>query len=322
MTGEQAEAVTRWRETLSGIAVDEMLHLTLVANLMTAIGAAGEGDIVLVKQGTYPQALGISGKSLTVQAEKGATVTVGQPNVSGPCSVTALTAAQNVRLRGLTLVVGLNVQNDQGTVWIEDCSITNGYSDLPALFAGSSASVVLIRTTAQGTGSNCTDGDYEAGSGLVLDGATVHAFGCTFKGGDGGTITKFIPPTTGCHAQQGGDGIRSLDVQDFLFLSDCTAKGGRGICTLHQSGVEHAMPGEGLNAAGTAEVFDSKLEGGPPGLESWQWFPDECTPPGDTSPSRCSALPSALTPSMAARSTGFCPSSPDSAARLMRTRSW
>ena len=37
LTGEQAEAVTRWRETLSGIAVDEMLHLALVANLMTAI---------------------------------------------------------------------------------------------------------------------------------------------------------------------------------------------------------------------------------------------------------------------------------------------
>jgi hypothetical protein len=40
LTGEQAEAVTRWRQTLYGIAVEEMLHLALVANLMTAIGAA------------------------------------------------------------------------------------------------------------------------------------------------------------------------------------------------------------------------------------------------------------------------------------------
>ena len=40
LTAEQAEAVTRWRNTLHGIAVDEMLHLALVANLMTAIGAA------------------------------------------------------------------------------------------------------------------------------------------------------------------------------------------------------------------------------------------------------------------------------------------
>lgn len=40
LTDEQAEAVARWRKTLHGIAVQEMLHLTLVANLMTAIGAA------------------------------------------------------------------------------------------------------------------------------------------------------------------------------------------------------------------------------------------------------------------------------------------
>jgi Ferritin-like len=33
-------ADTRWRKTLRGIAVEEMLHLALVSNLMTAIGAA------------------------------------------------------------------------------------------------------------------------------------------------------------------------------------------------------------------------------------------------------------------------------------------
>lgn len=36
----QAEAVGRWRKTLREIAVQEMLHLALVSNLMTAIGAA------------------------------------------------------------------------------------------------------------------------------------------------------------------------------------------------------------------------------------------------------------------------------------------
>lgn len=40
LTGEQAQAVDRWRGTLHGIAVQEMLHLGLVANLMAAIGAA------------------------------------------------------------------------------------------------------------------------------------------------------------------------------------------------------------------------------------------------------------------------------------------
>jgi hypothetical protein len=40
LSGEQAEAVERWRGVLRGIAVEEMLHLALVANLMSSIGAA------------------------------------------------------------------------------------------------------------------------------------------------------------------------------------------------------------------------------------------------------------------------------------------
>ena len=40
LTEEQAAAVARWRELLTGIAVEEMLHLALVFNVMTSIGAA------------------------------------------------------------------------------------------------------------------------------------------------------------------------------------------------------------------------------------------------------------------------------------------
>lgn len=40
LSAEHAEVVDRWRTTLRGIAVEEMLHLALVANLMAAIGAA------------------------------------------------------------------------------------------------------------------------------------------------------------------------------------------------------------------------------------------------------------------------------------------
>src|SRR6478672_8157585 len=39
LTAEQAGAVTRWQETLTGIAIEEMLHLALITNVMTAIGA-------------------------------------------------------------------------------------------------------------------------------------------------------------------------------------------------------------------------------------------------------------------------------------------
>jgi hypothetical protein len=40
LTAEQAAAAARWREVLTGIAIEEMLHLALVFNVMTAIGAA------------------------------------------------------------------------------------------------------------------------------------------------------------------------------------------------------------------------------------------------------------------------------------------
>lgn len=40
LTEEQAAAVERWRKTIRGIAVEEMLHLALVYNLLTAIGGA------------------------------------------------------------------------------------------------------------------------------------------------------------------------------------------------------------------------------------------------------------------------------------------
>jgi Ferritin-like len=40
LTAEQAAAVARWRQVLRGIAVEEMLHFALVANLMSSIGAA------------------------------------------------------------------------------------------------------------------------------------------------------------------------------------------------------------------------------------------------------------------------------------------
>jgi len=39
LTAEQADAVARWQKTLTGIAIEEMLHLALVMNVMTAIGA-------------------------------------------------------------------------------------------------------------------------------------------------------------------------------------------------------------------------------------------------------------------------------------------
>jgi hypothetical protein len=40
LTPAQAEAVGRWRDAITAVALEEMLHLALVSNLLTAVGAA------------------------------------------------------------------------------------------------------------------------------------------------------------------------------------------------------------------------------------------------------------------------------------------
>jgi Ferritin-like len=40
LTPEELEAVTRWRRTVAHVATEEMLHLALVQNVLSAIGAA------------------------------------------------------------------------------------------------------------------------------------------------------------------------------------------------------------------------------------------------------------------------------------------
>src|SRR5262249_43931900 len=40
LTADEAAAVTRWRDAITSVAIDEMLHLALVSNLLTATGSA------------------------------------------------------------------------------------------------------------------------------------------------------------------------------------------------------------------------------------------------------------------------------------------
>ncbi len=40
VTADQLEAITRWKRTIYGVASQEMLHLSLVSNVLTALGAA------------------------------------------------------------------------------------------------------------------------------------------------------------------------------------------------------------------------------------------------------------------------------------------
>lgn len=70
-TAEQAAAVARWRETIIGVAMEEMGHLCLVGNLMTALGANahfGRPNLP-VEAGPYP-----AGFSIRLQGFSAATL--------------------------------------------------------------------------------------------------------------------------------------------------------------------------------------------------------------------------------------------------------
>ena len=62
LTGEQAEAVSRWYSAIVGVAMEEMLHLSLVANLLTAIGGSAHFSRPSLPQTSryYPGGLSIS----------------------------------------------------------------------------------------------------------------------------------------------------------------------------------------------------------------------------------------------------------------------
>ncbi len=265
-------------------------------DLQTAIDTVANGDILLVRDGIYPQ-MRIDGKALTIQADSGAVVNV--RDLSDPPSVSCgtvgasicnLSASQCVRLRGLALTArgqGLLLKSNAGTVWIEDCSITclsytaGPFGECDGSGAGISATdcadVVLVRSTLLGTDGEggiafacgtpdprCIDSSHpQAGPGLLVVSSNVHAFGCAFTGGGGiGWLGSCE-----CAPQKGGYGIRgSGEPALFLFLSGCTVQGGQGVgcvfdkvcfpCTDHNPG------GDGLYWAGQAAVLDSSIQGG------------------------------------------------------------
>jgi len=263
-------------------------------NLQSAIDSVADGDILLVKAGTYA-GMKIVGKSLTIQAEAGASVNVVDNSATplATCgqlqtSICALGPSQSVRLRGLSISAngrGLLLDSNAGLVWIEECSITCGDHVLgvwnscdgtgAGLEARDCADVVLVRSSFTGADGEachlfnpgcdtCFDYGPEAGAGLLADSSEVHAFACAFSGGRGkgrfGSECEY-------QSQKGGYGVRGLGTPaPFLFLSDCALQGGNGLgCVLDEScGFQNNDGGDGLFWLGTAAVLDCSFQAGTP----------------------------------------------------------
>ena len=242
-------------------------------NLTSAIAAAGDQDVILVKDGDYFGSGGpivVDGKALTFVAD-GSNVKITDAEVR----VENLTAGQGVVFRGLDGDGShFIIQNNVGTVWIED-----GYfgpaldgSAIPRFDVIASASVNVLRSFL--LGEKDTAGVFPGGSGIQTALSLVNLYDCTVEGG----VTGIFGP--------GAPAAHLIDAA-VLFASGCSFAGdtvigdillGDGFPSLYlldSTGSTSVTSGLVTNFTGEARSFQapSPLREGETGLYTYTGDP-------------------------------------------------
>lgn len=220
--------------------------------LQVAIDAAGEGDIVFVKEGVTQVAGGskIIGKSLTIVGEK--TTTTSLKASIGTLAVQSLLEHQSVTLQDVS--GGLSLLSCAGAVWVEDCSFNN-------VTVTNSATLTLLRSKVTGSnGVHVPDpSSLTAGKAALVmsQGSSVFAMDTTLQGGNGTTNIA------GTGASAGGDAVNASG--GVFYASGCTLKGGAA-----GSGFVTSTGGDALQTSATqAFLMQCSLlpgAGSPPGM--------------------------------------------------------
>lgn len=197
--------------------------------IAAGVSAAGEGDVLLVRDGTYAE-FGIGNKSLSIVAEAGhrpliSEQMVGSGSGDSIVRVTGLAAGKEVYLRGLDLggtyfqafsrTPFITLSNNAGEVWIEDCTTGVGgiFQGFTALHAVNCAGVNITRCVLEA--SVAGEGTY--GMGILAQDSNLTLWDSAVDGAEG---------QPGFTANDGGHGI-SLS-GGTLFSAGCTIRGGAG----------------------------------------------------------------------------------------------
>ncbi len=184
-----------------------------------AIDAASDGDVVLVRSGTYassspfePESLTIDGKGLVLVEDDGH-----EAVLELPVAIRNLAAGQSVTLRGFELFeTNLLAEDNQGTVWLEDLKVLAPLSTLPFfpwVRFSNCDSVAINHCEMYGVLGYGTVG----GDAVRAENSSLHVYDSVMKGGD----SVFFG------AIQGGEGLQ-LDAGGFLFASGTLIQGGDG----------------------------------------------------------------------------------------------
>lgn len=240
--------------------------------IQAAVDTAAEGDTLLVKDGSYDESVTISGKSLAVIGEVGASV-----QVLRTVYVQSLGPAQWSLVRGIdapmtgTFVFGeaLRVWGNAGPAWIED-----GFFDGKHNFGGPASGVLVSGAPGVmiarcqlrgGTGIASKFGDVKAGGPALL---AISTTACVYESTLRGENGSQAGPSFGFPAV-GGTGA-TIDTCT-LFTSGTDLIGGNGADGV--TGAFGCAPGgpggNGLvvyNASSQALLLDSTLQPGAGGL--------------------------------------------------------
>jgi hypothetical protein len=240
-------------------------------DLQPAIDAAGEGDLVLVRAGSYGP-FEVVGKALAIVADDAAVAT-------GPGVVRDLAPGQTVVLRGLRVVQPagaaatvplLALYHDLGVVVVDACHLDGASSDpiysTSALLADGCAGVFVTGSTIEAAGGTqffVGPGPFGASHGIDARDSAVAVHGCDVRGGDGaaGWFVDFnvgVPPVAGAHGAAVSGGL--------FFAAGSRFTGGSG-------GAGGGWPGGGCWSGGAggaglaaadvaAQVLDTQLTGG------------------------------------------------------------
>ncbi len=185
-----------------------------------AVQAAADGDVVLVRGGTYAS-FAVDAKAVAVVADAGANVTV-----QGTVVVRNLGFQQTVELRGLSLQDWpllppvLSLRDSVGRIWIEDCAI-DGVSAAPEPL-GTLVDVVQCpdvafqRCTLRGGALGFGGAGCDA---IRIDEARVLLLSCTVEGGSS-------PGLQVVATWPGRDAVSLSSGSAFLYA--CSVTGGRG----------------------------------------------------------------------------------------------
>ena len=233
-------------------------------NIQPAVDAAEDGDTILIKTGTYQEAVVVDGKGLTLQADVGADVLI----QGGLRIINSLPGQVNVvadlRVEGAAPYLfgvdtaGLFVEDNQGPVTARNCELIGA----PGNWTSTSGC------------SPVGSGDGFTGAALLDSSGEIALIDCLVLGGAGDGYT------TNCYEVPGEDGGIGIHVRDSqVSLCGTTAAGGLG----GPGGEYGGNGGDALFVAGPLAVVQS-VNGtytGADGGTAWDFLPVESGDGGD-----------------------------------------